>query len=97
MALLHQANSHRDSLHGIVLPSLSLMSDFRQVGSEAAISIAIDAWRNIPRVDFSRIGPQPGERFPDVALPDQTGGIVDLHERRAGRRALILFERSLGW
>ena len=51
----------------------------------------------MPEVDFSEIGPQVGERFPDVVLPDQTGSTVDLHATRGNRKALILFERSLGW
>jgi peroxiredoxin len=51
----------------------------------------------MPELDFSSIGPQTGERFPDVVLPDQRGDVVDLHRARGGRRALILFERSLGW
>ena len=51
----------------------------------------------MPGPDLSLIGPQMGDMFPEVALPDQTGNVVDLHQRRAGRRALILFERSLGW
>lgn len=48
-------------------------------------------------MDFDRIGPRVGDPFPDVVLPDQTGTTIDLHEARNGRRALILFERSLGW
>jgi peroxiredoxin len=51
----------------------------------------------LPYVDFSTIGPRIGERFPDVALPDQHGTIVDLHAMRAGRRALVVFYRSASW
>jgi hypothetical protein len=43
------------------------------------------------------VGPSVGRRFPDVQLPDQTGRIVDLHEHRGGRKALIVFHRSAGW
>ena len=75
----------------------ALMSDFRQRGNEAAISTDAEAWRLMPEIDFSKVGPQRGEPFPDLVLPDQHGRTVDLHEHRAGRRALILFERSLGW
>lgn len=50
-----------------------------------------------PTIDFSRIGPSIGERFPDLALPDQHGQSVDLHAERAGRRALVLFYRSARW
>lgn len=50
-----------------------------------------------PTLDFSRIGPAVSERFPDVELPDQTGGFVNVHEARAGRRALVVFHRSARW
>lgn len=47
--------------------------------------------------DYTLAGPQVGEPFPDVVLPDQTGRSVDLHRARAGRRALIVFHRSARW
>jgi peroxiredoxin len=50
-----------------------------------------------PSIDFSKIGPSVGKRFPDVVLPDQHGRTVDLHAARAGRRALVLFYRSARW
>ncbi len=42
-------------------------------------------------------GPEIGERFPDVRLPDQTGAIIDLHKVRSGRPALVVFYRSARW
>ena len=51
----------------------------------------------LPPRDFDRIGPRPGERFPDVTLPDQTGTMIDLHAARAGRPALVVFYRSAEW
>ena len=51
----------------------------------------------LPPRDFTTIGPKEGQRFPDVRLPDQTGGLVDLHQQRAGRRALVVFYRSAEW
>jgi peroxiredoxin len=51
----------------------------------------------LPHVDFERVGPPLGERFPDVRLPDQRGEVVDLHQARAGRRALVLVYRSAAW
>jgi peroxiredoxin len=48
-------------------------------------------------IDFTHIGPAVGERFPGVSLPDQHGKTIDLHQTRAGRRALVLFHRSAGW
>lgn len=53
--------------------------------------------RSLPFVDFQRGGPRVGERFPDVALPDQHGQTIDLHQRRAGRPALVYFQRSAKW
>jgi peroxiredoxin len=51
----------------------------------------------LPPRDFGVIGPNEGGLFPDVALPDQTGTVVDLHRARAGRRALVVFHRSAEW
>jgi peroxiredoxin len=51
----------------------------------------------LPPRDFQAIGPGEGKRFPDVRLPDQAGVPVDLHEARAGRRAVVLFHRSAEW
>ena len=51
----------------------------------------------LPPRDLNMIGPREGQRFPDVRLPDQTGALVDLHERRAGRSALVVFYRSAEW
>ena len=51
----------------------------------------------LPPRDFSTIGPNEGDRFPDVRLLDQTGTMVDLHAARAGRKALVVFHRSAEW
>jgi hypothetical protein len=51
----------------------------------------------LPPRDFSTVGPNEGERFPDVLLPDQTGAAVDLHGARAGRKAIVVFHRSAEW
>ena len=48
-------------------------------------------------LDFSIIGPQLGERFPAVHLPDQSGCVVDLHGFRAKRKAIVVFHRSAEW
>lgn len=48
-------------------------------------------------IDFTQIGPAVGDLFPDVLLPDQHGRIVDLHQARARRRAVVLFHRSASW
>lgn len=51
----------------------------------------------LPEADFTQIGPQAGERFPDLRLPDQSGEVVDLHRHRNGRRAVVVFHRSADW
>ena len=51
----------------------------------------------LPPRDFRPIGPQEGQRFPDVRLPDQTGALVDLHARAPGAPALVVFYRSAEW
>ena len=51
----------------------------------------------LSEVDFSGVGPAIGERFPDFELPDQTGDIIDFHQYRAGRPAMLNFHRSADW
>jgi len=47
--------------------------------------------------DYTQSGPQVGDVFPDVTLPDQTGALVNLHEARHGKRAIVVFHRSARW
>ena len=47
--------------------------------------------------DYTLVGPPLGQRFPDVVLPDQTGTLVDLHQARRGKRAIVVFHRSARW
>jgi peroxiredoxin len=47
--------------------------------------------------DFAGIGPNEGERFPEIRLPDHTGVVVDLHAARGSRKALVVFYRSADW
>jgi hypothetical protein len=58
---------------------------------------AMDPASGLDPVDFAQIGPQVGEPFPDMVLPDQHGDPIDLHEHRAGRRAIVAFHRSADW
>lgn len=51
----------------------------------------------LPPRNFTKIGPNEGEVFPEIRLPDQSGAPVDLHEARGGRRALVVFHRSADW
>ena len=52
---------------------------------------------DLPEIDFGDVGPQTGERFPDVRLPDQHGTLVDLHDLRGTRRAVVVFYLSADW
>ena len=52
---------------------------------------------SLPARDFTKIGPNEGERFPDIQLPDQTGVMVDLRAARGARKALVVFYRSADW
>ena len=51
----------------------------------------------LPPRDFIKIGPNEGEPFPDVCLPDQTGTTIDLHRARAARKAIVVVHRSAEW
>jgi peroxiredoxin len=51
----------------------------------------------LPPRDFRMIGPNEGDPFPAVELPDQTGARVDLHAARAGAGALVVVYRSADW
>jgi cytochrome oxidase Cu insertion factor (SCO1/SenC/PrrC family) len=42
-------------------------------------------------------GPAVGERLPDFTLTDQHGREVNFERARAGRRALVTFQRSTRW
>ena len=52
---------------------------------------------SLPVLDFTKIGPALGQRFPDLVLPDQHGQPIDLHAARRGWRALVVFYRSASW
>ena len=53
--------------------------------------------KEMPVVDFERVGPPVGERLPDIVLRDQRGEMVDLHRRRGRRRAVLVVFRSAHW
>jgi len=42
-------------------------------------------------------GPRVGDAFPNIRLPDQSESLVDLHQRRNGRKAVVAFNRSVVW
>lgn len=51
----------------------------------------------LPEVDFGRVGPPMGQRFPNLVLPNQRGDLIDLDEVRGSRRALVVIHRSVVW
>ncbi len=53
--------------------------------------------QRMPATDDYPKGPAVGERFPDVTLRNQHNALVQLQTARAGRRALIVFQRSSRW
>ncbi|MDH3499571.1 MAG: hypothetical protein OEM97_05575 [Acidimicrobiia bacterium] len=58
---------------------------------------AVDPASGLNQINVDSIGPKVGERFPDLTLPDQLGTVVDLHEQRGARRAIVVFHRSADW
>ena len=71
-----------------------------------AIGVTLAAYPDFPQIGLpamplhpnqSALGPEPGQPFPDIILPDQHGTAIDLHTDRAGRPALVVFHRSARW
>lgn len=52
---------------------------------------------SLPHLDVARLGPRVGSVFPDVALLNQHGELVDLHHRRGRSAALVVLFRSTDW
>ena len=42
-------------------------------------------------------GPAIGETLPDVVAPDAWGSEIDVHSHRAGKPAVVMFNRSVVW
>jgi hypothetical protein len=57
----------------------------------------VPAAQRMPATDEFPTGPAVGERFPDVTLRNQRGEAVAIDAARAGRKALIVFQRSARW
>jgi hypothetical protein len=53
--------------------------------------------RVYPATDDFPTGPALGEQFPDFALANQRGALIDFHGDRAGRKAVVAFIRSAVW
>lgn len=51
----------------------------------------------MPEGDDFPSGPAVGEPLPDFTLRDQHGREVNFTEERAGRRAMVVFHRSVRW
>ncbi len=53
--------------------------------------------QRMPATDDFPTGPAVGEHFPDFTLRNQRNEAVRLETARAGRKALIVFQRSARW
>jgi hypothetical protein len=53
--------------------------------------------RRFPADEGFPTGPSVGETLPSFRLPNQRGEMIDFHEDRAGRRAVVMFQRSAVW
>jgi len=53
--------------------------------------------RVYPASDDFPTGPAIGERLPEFVLPNQDGTPVDFDKDRAGRKAVVVFFRSVVW
>ena len=49
------------------------------------------------RIDVSKLGPQVGERVPDLSLVDQFGKTRNLRAIVGARGAMLVFIRSADW
>ena len=49
------------------------------------------------KIDLSKLGPQVGQRVPDVSLKDQTGKVQTLRSIMGPKGAMIVFFRSADW
>ncbi len=47
--------------------------------------------------DGYKTGPEPGERIPDFALPDQHGGLRSLPDLTGANGLFLVFHRSAHW
>ncbi|MCC6235974.1 MAG: hypothetical protein IT299_00200 [Dehalococcoidia bacterium] len=57
----------------------------------------VPAAQRMPATEDFPSGPAVGDAFPDFTLRGQRGLEVNLGRARAGRRALIVFQRSSRW
>ena len=53
--------------------------------------------RRMPATNNFPTGPAIGELLPDFTLPNQHGALVNFTKGRAGRPALVVFQRSSRW
>lgn len=49
------------------------------------------------KIDFSKLGPQVGERVPDFSLKDQNGRTQTLQSIMTPKGAVLVFHRSADW
>ncbi len=58
------------------------------------------AWAQTPtraKIDVSKLGPQVGERVPDLSLQDQNGKTWTLPSIMGPKGAMLVFVRSADW
>ena len=53
--------------------------------------------RRMPASDDFPTGPAVGELLPNFTLPNQWGQLVNFTKSRQGKRALVVFQRSVRW
>lgn len=53
--------------------------------------------RRFPASDDFATGPAVGERLPDFTLKNQHGESIDFHPSREGKKAAVVFYRSVVW
>ena len=50
-----------------------------------------------PKIDVSKLGPQPGDRVPDFSLKDQNGQTQTIQSIMGPKGAMLVFLRSADW
>ena len=71
------------------------MTEIDELGFEAPAPLGHPGRAGLP--EGHPTGPDVGERLPDFELPDHGGESVRFHEHRAGRKAAVVFYRSVVW
>jgi hypothetical protein len=88
---LHRVASHSSRILIVALAT--------SIASGAALGAAPPPAARQPRTppEGFPTGPAIGERVPGFRLPNQRGVEIDFDVDRAGRKAVVLFQRSAVW